>query len=144
MTTSLTTAAKRNKPGAGGFGFRLDASAVLVVNELEEEKMEEDDEEREGGPEEGRQSAEGVAVFMKSDDVLQKENPNISIIAVRDKSRENTSYLLVRRSYARKNINIVSFKFRNFTTRCADLPSATSWTWIVCFKFSMCCLSLVM
>lgn len=32
--------------------------------------MEEDDQEGEGGPEEGGQSAEGVAVFVQSDDVL--------------------------------------------------------------------------
>lgn len=68
------------KPGAGGLGFRLDASAILVVDEFEEEKVEEYDQYGESSPEKGRQSSEGVAMFVQCDDVLQKRPKHTSII----------------------------------------------------------------
>lgn len=58
------------KPGTSGLSFRLNSSAILVVNEFEEKKMKEDNQQREGGPKEGGQSSKSVAVFMKSYDVL--------------------------------------------------------------------------
>lgn len=66
-------------PGAGGLDFRLDASAVLVINELEQEEVEQDDEYGERGPEHGGNAAEGVPVFVQRNDVLPKSNASTSI-----------------------------------------------------------------
>lgn len=38
------------KPGTGCLRFRLNSSAILVVNEFEEEKMKKDNQQRESGP----------------------------------------------------------------------------------------------
>lgn len=55
-------------PNASDFG--LDASAVFVVDELEEEEVKQNDEEREHGPKESRKAAEMVPVFVQSQDVI--------------------------------------------------------------------------
>ena len=48
----------------------LDAGAVLVVDEFEEEQVEEDDEQRENGPKGRRQAAQVVAVPVQRDHVV--------------------------------------------------------------------------
>jgi len=57
-------------PSPSGSDFGLDASAVFIVDELEEEEVEEDDEQREDGPEDGGKASEMVAVFVQRQDVI--------------------------------------------------------------------------
>ena len=57
-------------PCPHGSDFGLDASAVFIVDEFEEEEVEENDAEREHGPEDSRKASERIAVFVQRQDVI--------------------------------------------------------------------------
>jgi len=57
-------------PGAGDSDFGLDAAAVFVVDQFEEEEMKENNEQGECGPEDGRQPSKMIAVLVQRQHVV--------------------------------------------------------------------------